>query len=261
MKRHRILTIIGLVGLLMALLSFSLSSSKTVEENISQIHITDDGLYSWTQNNWDVVFASELPRIYDSYVVAAEVGGAWPGLKRLGEGHMAQLGYIVSFLDEALIAQLTKGTLPSIVLAQGILESDALRSRLYRVAGAHFGIKCWDKSHQKTRKHLDHCVPWHDDSPKDRFIRFDSAEENYNAHGDFLHRDNYAELWKPGNYDYKTWAKILQKRHYATGSSYANKLISIIERYDLSRFDHLSLEDTYVLLWTIRNCQNEVCYE
>jgi LysM repeat protein len=39
--------------------------------------------------------------------------------------------------------------------------------------------------------------------------------------------------------DYKGWAKGLKKAGYATDPKYANKLISIIERYNLSRWDRV----------------------
>jgi hypothetical protein len=39
--------------------------------------------------------------------------------------------------------------------------------------------------------------------------------------------------------DYKRWAQGLKKAGYATSATYAEKLISIIERYDLDRFDKM----------------------
>ena len=37
--------------------------------------------------------------------------------------------------------------------------------------------------------------------------------------------------------DYKAWAKGLKKAGYATSPTYAEKLISLIERYNLQKFD------------------------
>ena len=47
----------------------------------------------------------------------------------------------------------------------------------------------------------------------------------------------YAKLKKYGR-DYQKWAKGLQSVGYATDRNYAEKLIGVIEKYDLNRFDH-----------------------
>ena len=44
--------------------------------------------------------------------------------------------------------------------------------------------------------------------------------------------------------DYKGWAKGLKKAGYATDPKYPNKLISIIERYDLDKLDDEVLGNT-----------------
>ena len=40
------------------------------------------------------------------------------------------------------------------------------------------------------------------------------------------------------NRNYKAWAKGLKKAGYATDPNYPDKLISLIERFDLTRFDN-----------------------
>jgi LysM repeat protein len=46
--------------------------------------------------------------------------------------------------------------------------------------------------------------------------------------------------------DYKAWANGLQKAGYATSQTYANSLISIIERYKLYKYDYLSFRTEIV---------------
>jgi LysM repeat protein len=52
-----------------------------------------------------------------------------------------------------------------------------------------------------------------------------------------VNRDRYAALFKLKKDDYKGWAHGLKKAGYATDPRYANKLISLIERFSLWRYD------------------------
>jgi flagellum-specific peptidoglycan hydrolase FlgJ len=54
-----------------------------------------------------------------------------------------------------------------------------------------------------------------------------------------LKRKHYEALFKLKKTDYKGWAKGLQKAGYATDKNYPAKLIELIERYKLYRFDEL----------------------
>ena len=50
-------------------------------------------------------------------------------------------------------------------------------------------------------------------------------------------RGRYSFLFDLSKKDYKGWARGLKKAGYATDPKYPNKLISIIERYQLQDFD------------------------
>jgi flagellum-specific peptidoglycan hydrolase FlgJ len=50
-------------------------------------------------------------------------------------------------------------------------------------------------------------------------------------------RDRYSGLFELKRKDYKGWAKGLKAAGYATDPKYAEKLISLIERFNLTRFD------------------------
>ena len=64
------------------------------------------------------------------------------------------------------------------------------------------------------------------------------VEDSYDDHSRFLaERSRYERLFKLNIKDYKGWAKGLQKCGYATDRAYANKLIKVIEDYELYRFD------------------------
>lgn len=119
----------------------------------------------------------------------------------------------------------------SITLAQGILESGAGMSELARRSNNHFGIKChrgWNGP----------SVYAADDTPNDCFRSYETVEESYQDHSEFLVAGvRYRSLFELSLTDYKGWARGLQKSGYATDRAYANKLIKLIEDYELYRFD------------------------
>jgi LysM repeat protein len=119
----------------------------------------------------------------------------------------------------------------SITLAQGLLESGAGQSELARQSNNHFGIKC--HSDWKGGR------VYHDDDYKGEcFRKYKSADQSYEDHSLFLtQRPRYAELFRLNIRDYKGWAKGLQKCGYATDKAYANRLIKIIEDYELYAYD------------------------
>ena len=132
----------------------------------------------------------------------------------------------------------------SITLAQGILESGIGEGRLAVIGNNHFGIKCHKKWKGKRM--------YHDDDKKGECFRvYKSPELSYRDHSIFLStRSRYDFLFDLKRTNYKSWAKGLKKAGYATDPKYSKKLISLIERYSLDRFDKLKSKK--------RNFPNEV---
>ena len=119
----------------------------------------------------------------------------------------------------------------SITLAQGVLESGYGESTLATKANNHFGIKCHKGWKGKSIRH--------DDDEKDECFRsYKNPLKSYRDHSLFLvDRDRYDGLFKLKRKDYKGWATGLKAAGYATDPKYADKLISLIERFNLTRFD------------------------
>ena len=118
----------------------------------------------------------------------------------------------------------------SITLAQGILESGAGRGELTRRANNHFGIKCHEWQGDK--------VYHDDDSSQECFRKYNDSKYSYRDHSLFLtERRRYADLFELDPDDYQAWAKGLRAAGYATDRLYPKKLIDLIERYQLHRFD------------------------
>ena len=139
--------------------------------------------------------------------------------------------YISRYSDMA-VEQMNKYGIPaSITLAQGLLESDAGRSSLATKCNNHFGIKC--HSDWTGRK------MYHDDDERQECFRcYRDADESFRDHSLFLvNGARYKSLFQLGSTDYKGWAKGLKAAGYATSPTYADKLIELIERYGLDRYD------------------------
>lgn len=119
----------------------------------------------------------------------------------------------------------------AITLAQGLLESNAGDSKLARNDNNHFGIKC------KSKCIGCRCANYTDDSKYDMFRVFDSAWYSFREHSNLLTSKRYKHLSKLSRTDYKNWAYGLKAAGYATDKKYAQKLISIIEVFNLQRFD------------------------
>jgi len=142
-----------------------------------------------------------------------------------------KLKYIDTY-SEIAMEEMQRYKVPaSITLAQGILESRSGQSELTRKSNNHFGIKChkgWAGG--KT---------YHDDDAKGECFRvYKHPEKSFRDHSLFLaERTRYADLFKLKITDYKGWAKGLRKAGYATDKKYPEKLINIIEGYDLYKYD------------------------
>ena len=119
----------------------------------------------------------------------------------------------------------------SITLAQGVLESGYGEGTLAKKANNHFGIKCHKGWKGKSIRH-------DDDAKNECFRSYKNPLRSYRDHSLFLvDRDRYSSLFKLKRKDYKGWARGLKAAGYATDPKYAEKLISLIERFKLNRFD------------------------
>ncbi len=142
------------------------------------------------------------------------------------------------------VEQMKQHNVPaSITLAQGLLESGAGLSTLSRKSNNHFGIKCGGGWRGRS-------VRANDDAPNECFRAYRKVEDSYEDHSLFLvGNQRYASLFKLKKTDYKSWARGLKKAGYATDPSYANKLITIIETYDLYKYDNDGMSKREAKKW------------
>lgn len=139
--------------------------------------------------------------------------------------------YIRRFSKTAVQEMHKFGIPASISLAQGLVESRYGTSTLAVRNNNHFGMKCFSK---KCRN--GHCSNFGDDHHKDFFRIFKTPWDSWRAHSLMLANGRYTRLKKFGK-NYRQWAHGLENLGYATDRSYAEKLIGVIERYNLQQFD------------------------
>lgn len=145
------------------------------------------------------------------------------------------------------IQEMQRAKIPaSITLGQAILESKYGTSELALQANNHFGIKAEAKWDSMDR----HCIYSYEWNQKKQrmypmlscFRRYKSIQESYVGHSNFLtQRPYYTNLFTLDINDFEAWAHGLQKAGYATDPNYAKKLISVIQRYQLQRYDKKEL--------------------
>jgi len=164
--------------------------------------------------------------------------------------------YIEKYKDLAITEQERHAIPASITMAQALLESSAGVSRLATIGNNHFGIKC-GKDWTGDAMHHD------DDQLGECFRKYKKPIESFEDHSLFLKRQRYAFLFQYDITDYKAWANGLSRAGYATDPTYPEKLIKIIETYDLAKLDTKAkavepAEDTpnYEQLWGYIEIEN-----
>lgn len=127
--------------------------------------------------------------------------------------------------------------LPSVTIAQAILESGWGKSTLTVKGNALFGIKA---GKSWTGRRLN-CSTWEIYDGKrtdivDAFRAYDSWEESVADHSAFLAGiARYKNI--VGNTDAEEVCRLLQQDGYATATNYAASLIKLINQYNLTRYD------------------------
>nr|WP_298924702.1 glucosaminidase domain-containing protein [uncultured Allomuricauda sp.] len=145
--------------------------------------------------------------------------------------------YIETFSEMAQYEMRAFGIPASITLAQGILESGSGKGELTKKTNNHFGIKChtgWDGE-----------FDFHDDDAKGEcFRKYNHPMYSFRDHSIFLSsRSRYKFLFNYRRNDYKKWAYGLRQAGYATDRKYPQKLIALIERYNLDQYDEKVVRD------------------
>ena len=167
------------------------------------------------------------------------ISGIWQSALAQMRWNQTYQNYIDQYKELAIREMLRYNIPASITLAQGIFESGAGQSDLCRKGNNHFGIKC----HGWTGRTVFH----DDDARQECFRAYDNALESYEDHSKFLAgSQRYRKLFSLRRTDYKGWARGLKECGYATNPQYADRLISLIELYQLNKFDYATSYDRFI---------------
>lgn len=139
--------------------------------------------------------------------------------------------YIEKYQKLAIEEMQRTGIPASIKMAQACLESSNGNSELSQKSNNHFGIKC--KSNWTGPS-----VKWDDDERNECFRKYDTVEESFIDHSNFLvNSPRYAALFQLVPTDYVGWAHGLKAAGYATAPDYAQRVIKIIVENKLYLLD------------------------
>ena len=156
------------------------------------------------------------------------------------EVELSKEDFIQQLLPHAKTLQEGYGVLPSIIIGQAILESNWGASQLSSQYNNLFGIKSFghfDSVTLDTQEYVNgQWIVIQGD-----FRVYQSWEESMTAHTMLF--VNGVD-WSPTKYEkvlsatnYREAALALQEAGYATDPEYANKVIQVIETYELDQFD------------------------
>jgi flagellum-specific peptidoglycan hydrolase FlgJ len=125
----------------------------------------------------------------------------------------------------------------SVVMAQSILESGWGESQLAREANNLFGIKANRSTDQSVEFPTTEYLAGEPKLVKARFARFMNLQECFDAHARLLSFSPRYQAALAAADDPVVFAVRLQECGYSTDPDYAQKLLQLIERYGLRRFD------------------------
>lgn len=111
----------------------------------------------------------------------------------------------------------------SLILAVAIHESAAGKSKIAKYLNNHFGVKGENSSTEIRSSYRD----------------YPTVDSSYNHFISFLHSRPYFNVLfgKLNQYDFYGWAKGIQRGGYAHSKTWSAKVISLIKKYELFKYD------------------------
>jgi len=131
--------------------------------------------------------------------------------------------YINAYAEHAQVLMREYKVPASIILAVAIHESAAGTSKIARYLNNHFGIKGANSNTEIRSSYKD----------------YPTVAESYDHFLDFLQsRASFSNLFdKYDQYDYKNWARGIQRGGYARSRSWASQVVGIIKKNNLYQYD------------------------
>ena len=154
------------------------------------------------------------------------------GFTQGGSGQKTTRQEYIEMFAKVAIQEMIQYHIPaSITMAQACLESSDGNSPLATEGNNHFGIKCKNTWTGST-------IRKDDDTLNECFRKYRNAIESFRDHSEFLTGSmRYQFLFDYNIKDYKKWAYGLKKAGYATNPQYPERLLKIIEDFQLYKLD------------------------
>lgn len=147
--------------------------------------------------------------------------------------------FIETIAQEAIEGYKEYKILPSLTIAQAILESSWGKSALSLEANNLFGIKAYDDwSGSSIQKHTKEYIKGQTVVICANFKVYDSCSESIKDHNYLLSSDRYKAVRDANNYVEACYA--IYNCGYASSPNYTNSLIKIIDTYKLYNYDTLA---------------------
>lgn len=154
-------------------------------------------------------------------------------------GGTPQEQFIGSIAEAAVESADQTGVPASVTIAQAILESYWGSSRLAHDANNYFGIKAQTRGGSAGSIRLDvwEVIGGRNVVESQAFRAYDTIAESFVDHGQFfLENPRYASAMAVKD-DARQFAVQINRDGYATDPAYASKLIGLMDRYNLYRYD------------------------
>jgi flagellum-specific peptidoglycan hydrolase FlgJ len=187
-----------------------------------------------TQSDADTVQAPADDGEQVAAVVSTAPARKWPIL-----GNTPQEQFIGSIAQAAVESADRTGVPASVTIAQAILESYWGSSRLAREANNYFGIKAQTQGGTAGSIWFSvwEVIGGRNVMQNQAFRAYTTVADSFVDHGLFFAQNGrYAGAMAVKD-DPRAFARMINQAGYATDPSYASKLIGLMDRYNLYRYD------------------------
>jgi flagellum-specific peptidoglycan hydrolase FlgJ len=154
-------------------------------------------------------------------------------------GGTPQEQFIASIGEAAVESADATGVPASVTIAQAILETYWGSSRLAREANNYFGIKAQTRGGSAGSVRLDvwEVIGGRNVVQSEAFRAYNDIAESFVDHGLFFVENGRYSAAMAARQDPKQFAREINRAGYATDPAYAGKLIALMDRYNLYRYD------------------------
>lgn len=135
--------------------------------------------------------------------------------------------FVRRFAHVAQAEQAKYGIPASVILAHGLLKSQAGQARFAAEGNNFFALTCTDDWEDQTQDHPTYTC----------LRKYDNAWLSFRDHSLFYTTGKHTSLRNIGSDDHRAWAKALRKSKYNDVKALDEQLLAIIARLDLTQYD------------------------